>query len=192
MWPWEHLAIGYIAASLLVHVLWRRAPDAATVIAIGLGSQFPDLVDKPLAWEFGVLPSGISLAHSVFTIVTLSALVVALAWWRGYTPVGVGFAVAYALHPPMDAVHPVIYGQPVNFDVLLWPLVSTVNDSGTGFFENLTFFLSRTYDLAASPEGQAYVAFEVALLGVAFLLWVYDGTPGLPRPRGRTTPLEDH
>ncbi|MFC7157955.1 metal-dependent hydrolase [Halomarina halobia] len=191
MWPWEHFAVGYIAVSLLCHLLWRRSPDAATLAAVALGSQFPDLVDKPLAWEFGVLSSGISLAHSVFTVVVLSVVVVLLARRRGYTMVGFGFAVAYALHPPMDAVHPIVYGEPVNFEVLLWPLVTHVNDSGTGFLENLTYFLSRTVELASSPEGQAYVAFEVALLGFAFVLWLYDGAPGLPRPHRRTYTLDD-
>ncbi|WP_254547448.1 metal-dependent hydrolase [Halomarina pelagica] len=191
MWPWEHLAVGYIAASLVVHLVWRRSPDAATAVAIAIGSQFPDLIDKPLAWEFGVLSSGISLAHSVFTVAVLCVAVASLAWWRGYPRVGVGFAVAYALHPPMDAVYPIVYGESPSFEVLLWPLVTHVNDSGTGFFENFTYFLSRTVELASSPQGQAYVAFEVLLLGVAFALWLYDGAPGLPRPHRRTYLLDD-
>ena len=48
MWPWEHLAIGYLAYSLLGRLAWRRPPTVGTAITVAFGTQFPDLVDKPL------------------------------------------------------------------------------------------------------------------------------------------------
>ena len=48
MWPWEHLTIGYLAYSLLSRLAWRRPPTVGTAITVAFGTQFPDLVDKPL------------------------------------------------------------------------------------------------------------------------------------------------
>ena len=48
MWTWEHLAIGYLAYSLLSQLAWRRPPTVGAAITVAFGTQFPDLVDKPL------------------------------------------------------------------------------------------------------------------------------------------------
>jgi hypothetical protein len=61
MWPWEHLAVGYLLYSVSC-VLWGRYPTRIGVAALAFGTQFPDLVDKPLGWWLGVLPSGQSFA----------------------------------------------------------------------------------------------------------------------------------
>ena len=48
MWPWEHLAISYLAYSLLGRLAWRRPRPLREPPSVTFGTQFPDLVDKPL------------------------------------------------------------------------------------------------------------------------------------------------
>ncbi|MFC6793255.1 metal-dependent hydrolase [Halobaculum halobium] len=125
MFPWDHLAIGYVAVSLLFRIRGRRV-GALACAALALGSQFPDLVDKPLAWAFTVLPGGTTLAHSVFVAVPLSAAVYVLARHRARASVGAAFGVAYVLHLPADLLYgPLATGDPIRVGAVLWPLVST-------------------------------------------------------------------
>lgn len=101
MFPWEHAAVGYILVSLWARVTGRRL-DGWAALAVLVGTQFPDLVDKPLAWSFGVLPSGISMAHSILVSVPVSIVVVAVARRYGAATVGVAFALGYLSHIPAD------------------------------------------------------------------------------------------
>lgn len=78
------LASGHVGLAYLVYAVFRwtaawPAPDRLTLVAIVLGALFPDLIDKPLAWELGLLASGRSLAHSLLTasIVILVVMLVA-------------------------------------------------------------------------------------------------------------------
>jgi len=71
MWPWGHLAVGYLLWSVLVRDRRFRPPTGAETLLLAVGTQFPDAVDKPLAWSLGVLPNGRSLAHSVFLATAL-------------------------------------------------------------------------------------------------------------------------
>ena len=50
--PWGHLAIGYLCLSLAIRARWRVPPQGPAVIAVAIGTQLPDLIDKPLAWTF--------------------------------------------------------------------------------------------------------------------------------------------
>ena len=65
MWPWGHLAVGYLVYSGLSRWRFGRLPGSVATLAVALGTQLPDLVDKPLAWTVNVLASGRSLAHSL-------------------------------------------------------------------------------------------------------------------------------
>ena len=65
MWPWEHLAVGYIAFSVMQRVGGRQGVPALAVVALALGTQLPDLIDKLLGWGIGILPGGRSLGHSL-------------------------------------------------------------------------------------------------------------------------------
>lgn len=195
MWPWEHLAVGYLVVALALRFGWHRSPDALTAVAVAVGTQFADLVDKPLAWQFDVLQSGTSVAHSVFVAVPLSILVVAVAWRLDRTVVGAAFAVGYLLHLPADAMYGVVYGNGIEFESLLWPLVSGGNSDYGSFLQNFTYYLSKYGTVLDSPRGLGILAFEVTLLGSAFVLWVADGLPGIPRigrPRGRNVRRIEH
>jgi hypothetical protein len=50
----------------------RGLPSRALSFAVFVGSQFPDLVDKPLAQELVVIPSGRVFVHSLLFAVLIS------------------------------------------------------------------------------------------------------------------------
>lgn len=184
MWPWEHLAVGYIAYSLLVRLAVRRPPRAGGALAVAVGSQLPDAVDKPLAWSLELLPSGASLAHSIFVAVPGSVLAIALAARYRRTPVGIAFAVGWLTHLVADVAYPAALGRSVRPGYVLWPLAPAPSSPLAGLIENVSLYGERYVAYLFSPEGAAYLLFELALLVGAVALWIADGAPGLPLPEG--------
>jgi len=174
MLPWEHLAVGYVAYSLLLHAAYRRRPAGLPAVVLAVATQLPDLIDKPLGWWLGVLPS-VGLGHSLFFAVPLVGLAWALAGGRYALPLGVGVAS----HLVTDAVYSVLLGGSVEYRFLLWPLVEQPTTPSPGLFAEARYWIGRYFEYLASPEGATYLGFELALLGSALLLWFYDGFPGL-------------
>jgi len=122
MFPWTHAAFGYLLL-LAVAVLLRHRLSRAELIAVVVGTLLADLVDKPLAWWFTVLPSGRSLAHSLLIAVPLSVLVLGVAWYLTHPEVGFAFGVGYASHLIGDSYVALYYWRPEEFTYLLWPLL---------------------------------------------------------------------
>lgn len=180
MWPWEHLAAGYLAYSLLVHLTRGRAPHGRlTMAALVVGTQFPDLVDKPLAWAFHVLPSGTSLAHSVFFAVPFALVVIAISRATHRPDAGTAFTIGYLLHLPADVLYVWFYGTPIGWSGLLWPLASKPAQQSPGLLENVMYYFDKFLTVATSSDGMVLLAFELLLVGGALLLWVADDFPGL-------------
>lgn len=179
MWPWEHLAVGYVAFALLARAFGRPV-GGVSALAVALGTQFPDLVDKPLAWTFSVLPSGTTLAHSVFVAVPLAATVAYVARRFGRGTLGAAFAVGYLSHLPADVLYgPLTDGGPVSVDSLLWPVVAQTPSNGEGLFTTVLYYVGEYRSFLATPRAPYYLLFEVTLVGLAVALWVADGAPGV-------------
>ncbi|MFB6164765.1 MAG: metal-dependent hydrolase [Haloarculaceae archaeon] len=186
MWPWEHAAVAYLAYSLWCHGARRRPPTDAGAVAVLLGSQFPDLVDKPLAWWVGVLPAGRSLAHSLLVALPLVVAVAAWTRWAGYRRVGGAFAVGYLSHLPADVFYPVLLGSDgpaVSF--LLYPLVPVGPGSQLDGFAKLQHLLAEFSTFLGTPRGTVYLLGELGLLAAALAVWSGDGRPGLGVVRRR-------
>jgi len=180
MWPWEHLAVGYLCYSLLVRAFGRRAPRGWPVVALALGTQFPDLVDKPLAWSFGLLPSGHSLAHSLLVALPASALAVTVAGALGRRRIGTAFAFGYLSHLPTDVFYPLLVGGEPNYGLLLWPVVpASATETGAGFVAMFWSLLGRYATELVQGEASLYLMIEIGLLGSVVLLWLLDGAPPL-------------
>ncbi|WP_115863631.1 metal-dependent hydrolase [Halorussus litoreus] len=180
MWPWEHLAVGYIGYSLVVRLLARRAPGDAAVVALALGTQFPDLVDKPLAWVLGILPSGYSLGHSLFVAAPLSALVITAAWGLRRTEIGAAFAFGYLSHLPGDVFYSLLVGSDAAYSVVLWPVVPAGDSGATvNLVAKVRELFGRYVAELASGEVGTYLAVELGLFASVVALWVLDGMPPL-------------
>jgi hypothetical protein len=131
--PFGHAATAYLCYAVYAVVTSRRLPARLALFPLAFGSQFPDLIDKPLAY-WNLVPYGRSLAHSVFTC----GLVIALVWgsfhyardhwdsasWqdrlRAVTPAA--FGIGYASHLLGDSYKALLAGNFVDARFLLYPL----------------------------------------------------------------------
>lgn len=186
MWPWEHLAVGYLAYSLLSRAWTGRPPDGATALTVAFASQLPDLIDKPLAWTFGIFPGGYSVGHSIFVASGLSALAIVGSRRGGRPELGVAFAVGYLAHLPGDLLYLYVANGYLNPAVVLWPAVPAVPGTATsGLLAHFIEYL-RAY-VASIARGHLvwFTLLEVALLVAALLAWLRDGRPGIGGIRRR-------
>ena len=172
MFPWTHAAFGYLLL-LSVAVLLRRRLSRAELIAVIVATQLPDLVDKPLAWWFGVLPSGRSLAHSLLVAVPLSLVVLAVAWYLTHPEVGFAFGVGYASHLVGDSYLALYYWRPEELTYLLWPLLPPYPYDD---FVGLTDFFSQV----AITQNFVILLITAAAVGIGFVVQFVRAEP-LPR-----------
>ncbi len=181
MWPWEHLAVGFLGY-VVVRRVWGRVGSlrGGPVVALAVATQLPDLVDKPLAWSLGVLPSGTSLAHSLFVAVPASVVAVAASRRARRPAYGAAVAVGWLSHLAGDALYPVLLGGPPAVGALLWPVVPAPPGAGGG---GLLAQARRLFGLfvafLGTPRGRLYLLGEAALLGLAGLVWLVEGAPGV-------------
>jgi len=161
MFPWTHAAFGYLLLVCLGLVLHRQL-SKAELVAVLVGTQFADFLDKPLAWGFAVLPSGRSLAHSLLIAVPLAVGILAVAWYRSHPEVGVAFGLGYASHLLGDTYVAIYYWRVEEFTFLLWPVLPAYPyDDFVGFLD----FASRL----EITSGLLMVALASAAIGTIFL-----------------------
>ena len=171
MLPWGHLAVGYLCLSLAVRARYRVPPAGPAAIAVAIGTQLPDLVDKPLAWRFGVIPSGRSLAHSLLFLAVLAAVAWALAARSDRRLEASAFVGAYLSHVLADVFPAALAGEWAKLGSLLWPITPVYQYPDEMDYTIIGFFLEL--------EPAALVSPGLGLTIVALALWVYDGTPGI-------------
>lgn len=179
MWPWEHLAIGYLVYSIAVRYVAGHTPQTLAVVALGVGTQFPDLVDKPLGWGTTLLPSGQSLAHSLLFVLPIAILAVAGGSVLGHVDVSVAFVIGYLLHLPGDVVYPFLIGGEFRVGFLLWPAVPASEAATVAVVPYVGQLAAQFLDFLATPRGKLYLLLELGLLSIASLRWYADGVPGL-------------
>ena len=182
MWPWGHLALGYLLYSPAVHLLRRRAPAPGPVLLLALGTQLPDLVDKPLAWVFHVAPSGYAVAHSAYVALPVGLAVVALARHRERGRLGVAFTLGWWSHLVGDVLLGLVLGNPYALDRVRWPLVTLPADGGRPLLDRVGYYLVNWVEILVATDALWFTAVYVGALGVAWALWLVDGAPGFPEP----------
>ncbi|MGM0591275.1 MAG: metal-dependent hydrolase [Halobacteriota archaeon] len=192
MWPWEHVAFGYLLVSLYSHTRRRTSPDGAMVLAAGFGAMFPDLVDKPLSWTFGIFESGYAVAHSIFTLPVLAIVVLGSLRPRGLGRLGAAFLVGHTSHLVGDIIYPALLGDPPAVTAILWPLVQRpASEAGVGFLAQFVHYFGQWAVRIRALEFGPLLLFEAVLAVFVLLVWVYDGTPVLAEVRRRLQPERD-
>lgn len=190
MWPWEHVAFGYLCYSLYRHARHGLVPGDRLAVAVALGALFPDLVDKPLSWAAGVFPSGYAVGHSIASLAVVAGLAVALRH-RGRGRLTGAFVVGYGTHLVGDVVYPTLLGEGTALDRVLWPLVTAAPyEERLGLVARTARYLHRYLAMALSGDIGTALAVQAALLLAVVGLWLYDGTPGLGWARGARQPGE--
>lgn len=178
MWPWGHLAFGYLLFSIGSR-LNGRTPGDLPAIALAVGTQLPDVIDKTLAWVFHLLPQGYGPGHSVFVALPVGAAVLLFASWIGRGWTGIGFVVGWWSHLVGDVLVAVGDDNPYAVARVTWPN----NDlpplrPELGALDRIGYYA----DAWMAEVGPVAILIYVSLLGAVFLLWIVDGTPGLFRP----------
>lgn len=178
MWPWEHAAVGYLWYSLGRRALGLAPPRAVDFLALVVGTQFPDAVDKPLSWGLGLFPSGFAVAHSVLVAVPVGLLLFGLATLRGRPRMGVAFAVGYWSHLVGDVLNPLRLGEPPDVSRVLWPVSTQApyeQDLGLDRgFEYLGEFVAGISTMST----ESILLQVLALPAATVLVWLVDGAPG--------------
>ena len=181
MWPWEHVLFAYVFYSVFVHVRYRRSPAELSVVALAFGSLLPDLVDKPLAWQFGVFESGYALAHSVFVAVPVAVVVLLYAKRRGHAAVGAAFGVGYLLHLIGDVLPASLSRGAVDLTPALWPIAGeprAADRESASFLEGVWTLLVDYGTQLATLEPTPVLLLQIGSVALGFALWAYDGFPG--------------
>lgn len=179
MWPWGHLAVGYVAFSAFVHFGLGRRPSERAVVVLAVATQLPDLIDKPLAWQFGLLSNGVGVAHSLLVGVPIAFAVGVGLWARGRPEAGGALAIGYGSHVAGDLLFGWLFGNPPFLPAFLWPLYSTPEPATPGLGPKVWELLLDSWALLGGAMGRTYFLLEAALLAATVALWVFDGAPGL-------------
>jgi membrane-bound metal-dependent hydrolase YbcI (DUF457 family) len=122
MLPLGHLSLGYLLSAGFGRLFRWQPPDFGSMVALTVATQLPDIVDKPLSWTLGVLPTGRTLTHSLFTAVVVSLVVHRLARTAGAPGVGRAFAIGYGSHLLGD-LYAAATSDSETLLFLFWPLV---------------------------------------------------------------------
>lgn len=121
MYPIEHFVVAVIPVVAYVLVRDRRLPPLRLFGLIFVGSQFPDLIDKPLAHQFYLLPSGRVFVHSLPIAIPMCCLVAWYAWRTDRPRAGGAFIFACLSHLVADNWRALSPPNPALSNDLLWP-----------------------------------------------------------------------
>ncbi len=184
MWPLGHVAIAYLCYTLSTRLRFDLPPGHLAVLALVFGSQFPDLLDKPLAWYLGVLPTGRTLGHSLLFLVPLSILAYLLARRYARGEYAIAFAIGALSHTIVDAA-PILWDPDETGAHLFWPITPVeAYESGA----------PSVLGLLVESMRDPYFLSEFVFAAVALVVWRRDGYPGLEPIRGvleRVRPAAD-
>ena len=170
MLPWGHAAVGYLCYRLYTFLKHRRPPMGVTVVALAIGTQFPDLIDKPLAWTLGILPSGRSLAHSLLVLGVVGGFLYWVSQKRSARTKTALFAFGFGWTSHLFAdAYGLLLGQQTCVNYLVWPLAACpYEESGRSIIE----FLLATELTTGTLIG-------LSLTTIAGVVWLLDGAPGI-------------
>ncbi|ELY43646.1 metal-dependent hydrolase [Natronorubrum sulfidifaciens] len=181
MWPLGHVAVAYLCYTIATRARFDAPPAHIPALLLVFGSQFPDLVDKPLAWYLGVIPTGRTLAHSLLVLVPLSVAVLAISSHYDRGEYGIALTIGALSHVLVDAL-PALWGPNESATHLLWPVVPVEE-----YEQGPPTILALVQD----SLGQPFFLAEFVLAAIAVVLWRRDGYPGLEPVRaavGRVWP----
>jgi membrane-bound metal-dependent hydrolase YbcI (DUF457 family) len=126
VYPSEHFLIVAVPVVLFTSLRDQQLPSRQLFGLTFLASQFPDLIDKPLAHEFGLIPSGRVFMHSFPTVLPLWLLVGVYAWRTDRPRAGAVFILGHLSHLLADNSKALLEQPPRVPSDLLWPVVPAV------------------------------------------------------------------
>lgn len=125
--PVRHVVIAFLPVLAYVLVRDRELPSLRLVAIVAVGSLFPDLIDKPLAYEASLIPSPRVFMHSLPFAVPLVGIVCVYAWKTDRKRAGGVFAFAYFSHLVADNYEELAGPEAQIPSDLLWPFLPPVS-----------------------------------------------------------------
>lgn len=191
MWPWEHLLLGYLLYSLFANLRYRDSPTGGESLAVVLGTQLPDLIDKPLSWTLGITETGASIGHSIFAAPVFILASYLTARRLGNPRLAMAFAIAHLSHLLSDILYPIVLGRGIEPRVVLWPVTTPPPlPLDGGLFDHFFWYFGHFLARVTTGELTPYVTFQIALALTVLVLWLYDGAPVAADIYRRLTGLE--
>lgn len=180
MWPWEHVLFAYVCYSLYVHGRHRGAPTDAATIVLAFGAVVPDLVDKPLAWQFDLFDTGYAVAHSVFVVVPVLIGVYLLARRKRAGMLSVAFIIGFLLHLLGDVLPVSLSRGTLTLSPVLWPFSNRLPiEVGGSLTENTATLLAQYITQLLTLDLTPVVVLQLGSVLVGTAFWLWDGCPGL-------------
>jgi membrane-bound metal-dependent hydrolase YbcI (DUF457 family) len=127
MFPLEHFLVASLPVLMYALICNGHLPSIRLTAVTFIGSQFPDLVDKPLAYQFGLIPSGRVFMHSLPIALPFLLGIIIYGWKTERNRLSLGFAFAYVSHLVADNYRPLFGPHPQIRSDLLWPFVEPVS-----------------------------------------------------------------
>lgn len=168
MWPLGHAAVAYLLYSGSTRWRFDRSAESLAVVLVLLGSQVPDLIDKPMSWYGGLLPTGRTLAHSLLFLIPLCLILHLVFRHRSRIELGIAFAIGALSHAIVDAI-PTLWDPESIPTFLLYPIIAV-----DPYEEGPPSVVAMLFDQLTSP----WFHLEFVLAGAAVYLWLRDGRPG--------------
>jgi len=180
MWPWEHVLFAYVCYSLYVHGRRHGRPTDAAVVVLAFGAVLPDLVDKPLAWQFNLFETGYAVAHSVFVVVPALLVVSVLARRRGVGTLSIAFSIGYLLHLVGDVLPASLSRRTLDLSPVLWPISDRLPiDVGESLADSTAALFTQYVAQLLTLDLTPVVALQLGSVLFGTALWLLDGRPGL-------------
>lgn len=178
MYPWGHLAVGYVAYTCWRRLVSRMPPGDRAVFVLVLATQFPDLVDKSLQFGFG-LYDGRSVGHSLLVVLPLCVGLYVVARRYGSDEVGAPFTVGLLSHLAADSV-PALLPNSTRPDptYLLWPVLEPPSYEIQNPEEHVERLLAAVQGETARQVATDLLFLEGILVLSLGVLWAVDGFPG--------------
>jgi membrane-bound metal-dependent hydrolase YbcI (DUF457 family) len=163
MRPFEHFLFAMVPVGVYTWIRTGRPPTGYTVVLVLTGALLPDIIDKPLAWTFGVLPSGRMFAHSLVISGPILVAGYLYATRRGRGRDAAVFAVAYFSHLVGD-FHPILrQGTDYYFfPNLFWPLLPANPDLDPSFGAHAPDMLTIAVSLTVFLVAGGYAMLDIA------------------------------
>lgn len=177
MWPWEHVAVAYLAYSGFRRLRGRGPPDDRTALVVVVAALIPDLVDKPLSWTVGLFPAGYAIGHSLFVWIAVFGVIMSVE--SGRRELGLATLVGAGSHLAGDVAYPLLKGEGLAVERVLWPLVTLPPyEVDLGLLARTLSYLHRFAGRTLAGEVGVVIWFQLGLMLVVIAVWVYDGMPG--------------
>ena len=140
----------------------RRLPSFELTAVTFVGSQFPDIVDKPLALQLNLIPTGRVFMHSLPLAVPIWIVVLWYSWKTDRIRGGVAFVYAYASHLVADNYRALTAGHVSND--LLWPFRPSIPRPSTPHWagpNEITVHLFTAFSVVVLSVTAYYVVRDV-------------------------------